>query len=713
MNEEVINKVSSKINLGPNQIKAVINMLSEGATIPFIARYRKEVTGNLNEEELRLIETEYNYAVNLQARKDDVKRLIDEKGMLTPELVKAIDEATRLSEVEDIYAPFKEKRKTKGTEAIKMGLEPLAKIIMSLPNKTRDEVAKDFLNESVKTIDDAITNAGYIIADWISDNPKYRKYIRKYYWYNGVVTSKLKKNAEDPNKVYEIYYNFEAKITNIKPHQILAINRAEKEKIVTYSLSVDSKKVLEYLHDQVIGNKKSPLVSDMETFIMDAWKRLLEPSLERDIKAELFDKASEFGIEEFGNNLENLLLTPPIKGSVVMGFDPAFRTGCKLAVLSPTGEVLEIGVIYPHEPKKEVDMAEKIMLVLIQKHNVKIIAIGNGTASRESEAFVANLIKKYNLDVKYVIVSEAGASVYSASPLAKREFPDYSVEQRSAVSIGRRLQDALSELVKIDPKSIGVGLYQHDLKQKELDEELSFVVSKIVNKVGVNLNNASESILNYVSGLNKSIIKKILDYRKKNGVIKSRRELESVEDNAKAFEQSAGFLRIFNGDNPLDKTNIHPEDYDIVNKILSDYQIDVSLVGTSKMQEKIAKLNDKEVLEKYNISEEKWQLIKDNLVNGVIDPRDEIKQMTLRSDILSIDDLELGMELEGTVRNVTSFGAFVDIGLHDDALIHISKMSKGFVKHPSEILKVGDIINVHICGIEKDKGRVSLSLIEE
>lgn len=713
MNEEVINKVSSKINLGPNQIKAVINMLSEGATIPFIARYRKEVTGNLNEEELRLIETEYNYAVNLEARKDDVKRLIDEKGMLTPELVKAIDEATRLSEVEDIYAPFKEKRKTKGTEAIKMGLEPLAKIIMSLPNKTRDEVAKDFLNESVKTIDDAITNAGYIIADWISDNPKYRKYIRKYYWYNGVVNSKLKKNAEDPNKVYEIYYNFEAKITNIKPHQILAINRAEKEKIVTYSLSVDSKKVLEYLHDQVIGNKKSPLVSDMEAFIMDAWKRLLEPSLERDIKAELFDKASEFGIEEFGNNLENLLLTPPIKGSVVMGFDPAFRTGCKLAVLSPTGEVLEIGVIYPHEPKKEVDMAEKIMLALIQKHNVKIIAIGNGTASRESEAFVANLIKKYNLDVKYVIVSEAGASVYSASPLAKREFPDYSVEQRSAVSIGRRLQDALSELVKIDPKSIGVGLYQHDLKQKELDEELSFVVSKIVNKVGVNLNNASESILNYVSGLNKTIIKKILDYRKKNGVIKSRSELESVEDNAKAFEQSAGFLRIFNGDNPLDKTNIHPEDYDIVNKILCDYKIDVSLVGTSKMQEEINKLNDKEILEKYNISEEKWQLIKDNLVNGVIDPRDEIKQMTLRSDILSIDDLELGMELEGTVRNVTAFGAFVDIGLHDDALIHISKMSKGFVKHPSEILKVGDIINVHICGIEKDKGRVSLSLIEE
>ena len=713
MNEDVINKVSSKINLKPSQIKAVINMLSEGATIPFIARYRKEVTGNLNEEELRVIETEYNYAVNLQTRKDDVKRLIDEKGMLTPELIKAIDEAIRLSEVEDIYTPFKEKRKTKGTEAIKMGLEPLAKIIMTLPNKTREDVAKDFLNDQVKTIDEAITNAGYIIADWISDKPKYRKYIRKYYWYNGLVTSKLKKNAEDPNKVYEIYYNFETKITNIKPHQILAIARAEKEKVVTYSLKVDSKKILEYLHDEIIGNKKSPLVSDMEAILMDAWKRLLEPSLERDIKAELFDKASEFGIEEFGNNLENLLLTPPIKGSVVMGFDPAFRTGCKLAVLSPTGDVLEIGVIYPHEPKKEIDMAEKIMLALIQKHNVKIIAIGNGTASRESEAFVANLIKKYNLDVKYVIVSEAGASVYSASPLAKSEFPDYSVEQRSAVSIGRRLQDTLSELVKIDPKAIGVGLYQHDLRQKELDEELEFVVSKVVNKVGVNLNNASESILNYVSGLNKSIIKKILDYRKKKGAIKSREELKNIEKNEKAFEQSAGFLRIFDGDNPLDKTNIHPEDYDIVNKILSDYHIDVSLVGTNIMQEQIAKLNDKEILDKYNISEEKWQLIKDNLVNGVIDPRDEIKQMTLRSDVLSIDDLELGMELEGTVRNVTAFGAFVDIGLHDDALIHISKMSKNFVKHPSEILKVGDIINVHICGIDKDKGRVSLSLIEE
>lgn len=713
MNEEVISKVSKKINLKEYQIKNVIGMLSEGATIPFMARYRKEVTGNLNEDELRLIETEYNYMVNLQNRKEDVKRLINEKGMLTDELVKTIDEATKLSEVEDIYAPFKEKRKTKGTEAIKLGLEPLAKIIMTLPNKTREEIAKEFLNENVKTVDDAITNAGYIIADWISDKPKYRKFIRKYYWYNGLVKGKLKKGAVDDAKVYETYYDFECKITSIKPHQILALSRADKEKVVTYSLSVKKDDIIKYLENEVIGNKKSPLVNDMIVFIEDAWKRLIEPSMERDIKAELYDKASEFGIGEFGNNLENLLLTPPIKGSVVLGFDPAFRTGCKLAVLSETGEVLEIGVIYPHEPKKEVDMAEKIILALIQKHNIKIIAIGNGTASRESELFVANLIKKYNLDVKYVIVSEAGASVYSASPLAKKEFPDYSVEQRSAVSIGRRLQDALSELVKIDPKSIGVGLYQHDLKQKELDDELGFVVSKVVNEVGVNLNNASDSILNYVSGLNKKVIGKILDYKKKNGSFKTREELKKVSGmDEKTFEQCAGFLRIF-GSNPLDKTNIHPEDYELVLKILNDYNVSESLVGTKDIEEKLNEIKTSDIINKYNISVDKWEIIKNNLVNGVIDPRDEIKQMNLRSDVLTIDDLELGMSLEGTVRNVTSFGAFVDIGLHDDGLVHISKMSKSFIKHPSEILKVGDIITVYVIGIDKDKGRVNLSLIEE
>lgn len=713
MNEEVIKKVSNKINLKDYQIKNVINMLSEGATIPFMARYRKEVTGNLNEDQLRLIETEYNYMVNLENRKEDVKRLIDEKGMLTEEIVKAINDANKLSEVEDIYAPFKEKRRTKGTEAIKLGLEPLAKIIMSLPNKSREEIAKSFINENVKSINDAITNAGYIIADWISDRPKFRKYIRNYYWYNGLVKGKIKKDAKDENKTYEIYYDFECKITSIKPHQILALARADKEKVVTYSLSVSKDDVIKYLEDEIIGGKKSPLVEDMKIFILDAWKRLLEPSLERDIKAELYDKASEFGINEFGNNLENLLLTPPIKGSVVLGFDPAFRTGCKLAVLSELGEVLEIGVIYPHEPKKDVDMAEKIMLALIQKYNIKIIAIGNGTASRESEMFVANLIKKYNLDVKYIIVSEAGASVYSASSLAKKEFPNYSVEQRSAVSIGRRLQDALSELVKIDPKSIGVGLYQHDLKQKELDEELGFVVSKVVNEVGVNLNNASDSILGYVSGLNKKVIGKIQEYKKKNGGFKSREDLKKVAGiDDLMYQQSAGFLRIF-GNNPFDKTNIHPEDYELVSNILNDKNIDASLVGTKQMQEALDKIKFEELKNKFGISEEKWEMIKNNLVNGVIDPRDELKKVSLRSDVLTIDDLEIGMSLEGVVRNVTAFGAFVDIGLHDDGLVHISKMSKSFVKHPSEILKVGDIITVYVCGIDKDKGRVNLSLIEE
>ena len=713
MNEEVIKKVSNKINLKDYQIKNVINMLSEGATIPFMARYRKEVTGNLNEDELRLIETEYNYMVNLENRKEYVKRLIDEKGMLTEEIVKAINDANKLSEVEDIYAPFKEKRRTKGTEAIKLGLEPLAKIIMSLPNKSREEIAKSFINENVKSINDAITNAGYIIADWISDRPKFRKYIRNYYWYNGLVKGKIKKDAKDENKTYEIYYDFECKITSIKPHQILALARADKEKVVTYSLSVSKDDVIKYLEDEIIGGKKSPLVEDMKIFILDAWKRLLEPSLERDIKAELYDKASEFGINEFGNNLENLLLTPPIKGSVVLGFDPAFRTGCKLAVLSELGEVLEIGVIYPHEPKKDVDMAEKIMLALIQKYNIKIIAIGNGTASRESEMFVANLIKKYNLDVKYIIVSEAGASVYSASHLAKKEFPNYSVEQRSAVSIGRRLQDALSELVKIDPKSIGVGLYQHDLKQKELDEELGFVVSKVVNEVGVNLNNASDSILGYVSGLNKKVIGKIQEYKKKNGGFESREDLKKVAGiDDLMYQQSAGFLRIF-GNNPFDKTNIHPEDYELVSNILNDKNIDASLVGTKQMQEALDKIKFEELKNKFGISEEKWEMIKNNLVNGVIDPRDELKKVSLRSDVLTIDDLEIGMSLEGVVRNVTAFGAFVDIGLHDDGLVHISKMSKSFVKHPSEILKVGDIITVYVCGIDKDKGRVNLSLIEE
>lgn len=713
MNETVVKIVSQRTDIKVHQIETVIKLLQDGATIPFIARYRKEATGNLDEDNLRLIETEYNYQLNLENRKNDVKRLIDEKQMLTPEISKAIDEATKISEVDDIYAPFREKRKTKGTEAIKLGLEPLAKIIMNFPLKSSEEIAKPFLTDKVQTVQDAIQNAGYIIADWISDNVKYRKYLRRYFYNTGKVKSRIKKNAVDEKKVYEIYYDFESNISKIRPHQVLALARAEKEKIVTYSLSCNLEFAINYLEKEVIKNEASPLAVDVKKFILDAWKRLLEPSLERDIKNELFDNASAFGIKEFGNNLENLLLTPPIKECVVMGFDPAFRTGCKLAVLSSTGTVLEIGVIYPHQPKNEVLQAEKTILDLIKKHNVQIIAIGNGTASRESESFVANLIKKYDLDVKFVIVSEAGASVYSASPLAQKEFPDFSVEQRSAVSIGRRLQDALCELVKIDPKSIGVGLYQHDLKQKELDEELGFVVSKIVNNVGVNINNASESILKYVSGLNKRSITKILDYRDKNGKFETRDELKKIKGiDDLTFEQAAGFLRVV-GTNPLDRTNIHPEDYELVNMILDDYGIDLNLLGTELMEERLKTISDKDIQNKFNISCEKWLMIKENLVKGIIDPREDIKQMTLRSDVLSLDDLEIGMELEGTVRNVTSFGAFVDIGLHDDGLVHISKISRDFIKHPSEVLKIGDIITVYVCDIDKNKERVSLSLIKE
>lgn len=713
MNEDIIKKTSELLNIKDSQTKAVVKLLSEGATIPFIARYRKEVTGNLNEDETRTISETYDYQINLAERKETVIKLIDEKKMLTPEIKDAIMLCTKISEVDSIYEPFKEERKTKGTEAIKLGLEPLANEIEKFPNVSRDILAKPYLTDKVKTVDEAIENAGYIIADRINTNVKFREYITENTKKFGEVETKKKKSSIDENKLYEIYYDFKEKVSRIKSYQVLAINRATKEKIITYSINNDHNRMIDYLKGKILKDKEFPLRKDYELFIEDAYKRLMFPSIERNIKSELFDNASEAGIKEFGVNLENLLLTPPIKEAIVMGFDPAFRTGCKLAVLSPTGECLKIGVIYPHEPKNDKEGAEKTLLSLIKEFDVKIIAIGNGTASRESESFVSDIINKNKLDVKFVLVSEAGASVYSASPLAKKEFPDFSVEQRSAVSIGRRLQDALSELVKIDPKSIGIGLYQHDLKPKELDEELDFVVSKIVNRVGVNINSASESLLSHVSGLDKKAIKGILDYKSKKGKIKSREEIENIKGISEhTFEQCAGFLRVIDGTNPLDKTNIHPEDYALVSNIIKDINFDLDLIGKEEGKEILDKINDKEILSKYNISEEKLSMIKDNLINGIIDPRSEIKKVALKSSVLSIDDLSINMELEGTVRNVLPFGAFVDIGLHDDALVHISKMSKEFVSHPSEILKVGDIITVYVSDIDKDKNRVGLSLFK-
>lgn len=712
MDETILN-VSKELNIDPKKVKATINLLAEGNTIPFIARYRKEVTGYLDEDNIRNIEKIYQYNVNLGERKATVKKLIAEKGMLTEEIEDAINSAKKLNEVEDIYLPYKEKKKTKGTEAIKMGLEPLAKLIMTFPNQTKEELAAPYLNDQVKTVEDAILHAGYIIADIISDNIKYRKWIINYYLKEGIVTSKKKKNSVDDKKLYENYYDYQEKITNIKSHRILAVARSDKEKITTYSIDTNEKVILDYLEKEIIGNNDFPLKSEYLLFIKDAYKRLMAPSIEREVKALLFDKASEDGIRQFGINLESLLLTPPIKEKIVMGFDPAFRTGCKLAVLDKTGKVLNIGVIYPHEPKKMILESNKIMLDLINKYQVDVIAIGNGTASRESEQYISNLIKENNLNIKFVIVNESGASVYSASKIAQEEFPDYSVEQRSAVSIGRRLQDALSELVKIDPKSIGVGLYQHDLKEQELEEQLSYIVSKIVNKIGVNINTASESILNYISGLNKKVIKNIIEYRNQKGNIKERKDLLKIKGiNDLTYTQSVGFLRVLEGINPMDKTNIHPEDYNIVNQILKEYQIDVNLIGQDKMKESISNLNENKIANDYKISLDKIRTIKENLISGIIDPRDEITKVSLKSDVLTIDDLTLGMNLEGTVRNVLSFGVFVDIGLHNDALIHISKLSKNYVKDPNELLKVGDIIKATVINIEKEKEKVSLSLID-
>lgn len=713
MNNDVIKLISNNLKINESRIKNVINMLQEGSTIPFIARYRKEMTGNLDEDELRSIETMYKYNVNLEDRKATCINLIKEKGMLTDKIKQEIENCTKLSEVEDIYLPFKEKKKTKGTEAIKLGLEPLANLIMEFKPTSTIDIAIPYLSKDVKTKEDAITKAGYIIADKIAENPVYRKWIKEYITTTGEVVTKLKKDAKDELRTYENYYKYKEKIKTIKSFRVLAISRAEKEKIVSYQISKNDNKIIEYLEKQILKGKNFPLINYVKEFIKDSYKRLIFPSVERSIKNDLLSLANDVGIKEFGDNLENLLLTPKVKEKVVMGFDPAYRTGCKLAVVNNCGDLLSVGVIYPHMPENDIEGATKTMLDLIKKYNVEIISIGNGTASRESESFVSNLITQNNLNVKYAVVNEAGASVYSASPLAQKEFPSLKVEQRSAISIARRLQDALNELIKIDPKSIGVGLYQHDLKQKELEERLSFVVYKIVNKVGVNINTASQEILLYVSGLDKKRANEILSYRSKKGRISERKELLKIKGiTDKVYEQSAGFLRIIDGLNPLDKTNIHPEDYAVVNNILSDYDIDINYIGKPQMSELINRIDNNKVSQKYNISIDKINMIKDNLVNGIIDPRDNLEQIKLKSNVLTIDDLNIGDKIEGVIRNVTSFGAFVDIGLHDDALIHISKISKDYLKHPSEVLKLGDIKTFTVCAIEKDRMRVSLSLID-
>ncbi len=712
MNEVIIEQIAQEQGITKKQVETVLELLKEGNTIPFIARYRKEKTNALDEEQIRKINEVYEYQLNLLARKEDVIRLIDEKQMLTEELRENIMKCSRLVEVEDLYRPFKEKKKTKATEAIALGLEPLAKIIMSFPTKgDLNTLTSKFINDKVKTPEEAIKNASYIIAEWISDNASYRKFIRDFIYKNGTVITKKKKNAVDEKNTYEMYYEYSETIKYIKPHRIMAINRAEKEGVISVNIDYDNDKIIEYLEKRIIKNKESYVTEIVKESIKDSLKRLILPSVEREIRADLKEKAEITAIDNFSSNVEHLLLTPPIKEKVVLGYDPAFRTGCKLAVLDKTGKPLEIAVIYPTEPHNKIEESKKKVLELIDKYNVDVIAIGNGTASRESEAFIADTIKDCKRKVEYIIVSEAGASVYSASKLAISEFPDLTVEKRSAISIGRRLQDSLSELVKIDPKSIGVGLYQHDVTPKKLDESLDFVVSKAVNSVGVNINTASRSLLTYVSGLNKKSIDEILNSRDKLGKFETREDVKKLKSmTPKVYEQAIGFMRIIDGKNPLDRTSIHPESYDAAKKLLDIMGFSINDIGSEKLKSSL-NIDIDEYSKKLGIDKYTLKDIIDSLASPERDPRDEMPKPILRSDVLHIEDLHVGDKLQGTVRNVVDFGLFIDIGLHDDGLAHISKLSKNYIKHPSELFSVGDIVDCYVDSINAEKGKINLSLL--
>lgn len=717
MNDNIIKDIINELNISEKQVLSVLKLLSEDNTIPFIARYRKEATGGLDEESIKKIGEVYEYQENLLKRKEDVIRLIDEKGLLTDELKESIMKCSKLVEVEDLYRPYKEKKKTKATEAIKAGLEPLAKMIMSFPTTgSIEDMSAKFINDSVKDVESAISGAKYIIAEWISDNAAYRKYIRNYFYKNGVVISKKKKDSTDEKSIYEMYYDYNEAVKYIKPHRILAINRGEKEKILNVSIDVNKDEIIAYLESKVIKNKDSFASKYVKESIEDSYKRLIAPSVEREIRSDLTDKAEISAIDNFGKNLEALLLTPPMKDKVVLGFDPGYVNGCKLAVVDKNGKYLDSIVIKPflkgHE-EENIKLSKKIVLDLINKYKIDIIAIGNGTASRESEKLCAELINENNLSCKYVIVSEAGASIYSASKQAIEEFPNLEVEKRSAVSIGRRLQDPLAELVKIPPEGIGVGLYQHDMSEKKLKTSLDFVVEKCVNSVGVNLNTASTSLLSYVSGITKPVIKKIIDYREKIGRVNSREELKKNKIlSDKAYEQAIGFLRINGGENILDSTAIHPESYDIAINLLKDIGMDIKDIGSKELIDKLDNLNKDEYTTRLNTDIYTLEDVISSLKKPNLDPRDEYPQPILKSNILDIKDLHIGDKLQGTVRNVVDFGLFIDIGLHDDGLAHISKLSNQYIKHPSDLFSVGDIVDCYVDDISLEKNKVSLSLIK-
>lgn len=720
INEELIKQVAKTQGISIKQVETVLELLEEGNTVPFIARYRKEKTGSLDEEQIRAIQKEYEYGKSLQERKDDIIRLIDEKGMLTDELVKDITACDKLVDLEDIYRPFKEKKKTKATEAIKMGLEPLANEILLFPNiESLDTLAEPYLTDEVKTIEEALQGAKYIIAEMVSDNADYRKWIRDFTYKNGRIVTKIKKDAEDQYQTYQNYYDYEEALSTIKLYRILAINRAEKEKIITVKIDVDTDDIFNYLNKKVIQQNKSIVNPLIEESYIDAYKRLISGSISREIRTDFTDRAENQAIHIFSENLRSLLLQPPLKGQMVLGVDPAFRTGCKLAVIDKYGKFIDKGVIYPHEAyvgqnvnPKQIEEAKKVLVNFIEKYKIDIIAIGNGTASRETESFIASLLKNLTRPVKYVIVNEAGASVYSASELARDEFPDFQVEERSAVSIARRMQDPLSELVKIDPKSIGVGQYQHDVTQSKLSDSLDFVVTTAVNQIGVNVNTASTSLLQYVSGLSNKVAKNIVDKRETFGPFKSRKELLDVPNlGAKTFEQAIGFLRIFNSVNPLDKTPIHPESYDLAYQILQYLNLSVDEIGTDNCKKTIESINKNKIAEHFNESPILVEDILDAFVSPTRDIRDDFPQPLLKSELLSLEDLKVDMELQGTVRNVVDFGAFIDVGIKEAGLVHISKLSKSYVKHPLDVVSVGDIVKVWVVSVDLTRKRLQLTMI--
>ncbi len=741
INDQLLAQIGEEQNVSIPQIKAVLKLIEDGATVPFIARYRKEVTGGLDEDQIRAIYQAWEYGQKLAERKEDVIRLINEKGKLTAELHAQIVACTKLSELEDIYRPYKEKKKTRATDAKNKGLEPLADYLMSFPKtgNVEEEAAKYVTviteenkdNENnVKNVKEAIQGAEDIIAEAVSDEARYRKWLRSFYERKALLASEVKDEAKDAEKrTYEMYYNYEEPISEIKSHRVLALNRGEDEKVLRVFIKEDTDRVYSFLNKRVIGeeNYNSVTAPYVMEAIQDAYKRLIKSSIEREVRNELTEKAENQSIHVFSENLKKYLLTPPMKGKVVLGIDPAFRTGCKVAVVDATGKFLEKGVIYQNQkfpgenvPEARIKEAKIIIETLVLKYNCEVIAMGNGTASRETEAFVAETLKEMQpkldalkMKVQYVIVNEAGASVYSADKIAQEEFPDFSVEQRSAISIARRLQDPLSELVKINPKSIGVGQYQYDVDQKKLAESLDFVVEEAVNSVGVNVNSASIYLLQRVSGLNTKTAKAIVAYRDEHGAFKNRKELAEVKGlSDKVYEQAVGFLRIPEGDEKLDMTAIHPESYEVANKIFEKMNMSKDKIGSDELKEQVKKLNKKELMKELNVGEYTYDDIIDALEAPLRDPRDSFAKPILKSDVLSLDDVQVGMELQGTVRNVVDFGVFVDCGVHEDGLIHISKLKKGYIKHPLDVVKVGDIVKVWVISVNKQKGRLELTMID-